>query len=67
MNKPLKWGLGFLVGVFIGNVIWLYVLDAPEAKFFTGEWWQLWAAAYCVAVIAIVIGVVRSACRDQSN
>ena len=40
MSKTLKWGLGFLVGVFVGNLIWLHMLESAEAKFFTDEWWQ---------------------------
>ena len=61
MNRPLKWGLGFLVGVFVGNLVWKYGFDSPAAKFFTAGWWQVWAAAYCVAILAIVLGLCRSA------
>ncbi len=57
MNRPLKWGLGFHIGILVGNLVWLYGLESPAAKFFTAEWWRLWAAAYCVAIIAILFGL----------
>jgi len=59
MNKPLKWGLGFLFGVLTGNFVWLYGLESPTAGFFTTGWWDVWSAAYCVAIVAILFGLVR--------
>jgi len=58
MNKPLRWGLGLLAGVFIGNLVWHFALQSPSARFFTSDWWQRWVAIYAVAFIAIVIGVI---------
>ena len=31
MNKPLKWGLGFLFGLSIVNLFWLHGLESPTA------------------------------------
>jgi len=61
MNKPLKWGFGWLFGVLVGNFFWLFALKSPTASFLTAGWWEVWSMAYCVGIIAVLLGLVRLA------
>ena len=60
MNRLLKWGMGWLLGVFVGNLVWLFGLESPAAQFFTAEWWQLWSVAYGLGIAAMALGVFRT-------
>jgi hypothetical protein len=67
MNRSLKWGMGFFAGVFIGNLFWLYGLDSPTARFLTAGWFELWFAAYGLALMAILIGLIQLRMRQQNG
>ena len=67
MNKPLKWGLGWLCGVLAGNLFWLFAFKSPTASFFTAGWWEVWPMAYCVGIVAVLAGLARMAVSAGST